>query len=612
MDAALAHDDSAARRRRADDLVAKALRLHEDDAIEEARAAYKAALSLHPDHPCALRLLACLEAKAGRANAAGELFQRLAEDDPGNATLWLNLATQLRKFGLAEEALECLKQAELLRPDLLAIRRQRAEILSLMDDAPRARAARAAWADLLDACEASIARDGGDTESKFDRGLALLNLGRVNDAIEAFLELVRREEAIGTSEHLLRAAALARGRLDAARSGPASEVRKVLELIEAVCVFRQIAAAHDTDVPAHSMLGLVLGSAEHFDAALDCLARVTQPADQARRAHVQAGYVMLARGDFECGWPYHESRIAKRIVSPGTGDMTCPAWTGSEPVEGRTVLVWAEQGLGDALQFSRYASCLADLGARVILEVHPPLVRLLRGLRGVGEVVPLATATCDVDFHCALMSLPHLLRHYVKGVPAPSACFEPDADVVRKWAGRMQPGMNVGIAWTGNPAHSSDFRRSMPLRKLVPHLPQGINWWCVQKDVRESDRRLLAEAGIERPALGDFADTAALMMHLDAVVTVDTSVAHLAGSLGRPTLLLLHHAAEWRWQTQRSDCPWYPSMTLFRQPCPDDWSGALRAMARHMRGMVDQPAGQLSRNSRFSTFPISLRGSSSR
>jgi hypothetical protein len=248
------------------------------------------------------------------------------------------------------------------------------------------------------------------------------------------------------------------------------------------------------------------------------------------------------------------------------------------------VLVWAEQGLGDAIQFARYASVLASLGARVILEVHPELVGALQGIEGVARVVPFGMCGEPCDFHCALMSLPHRLGP-IQGyaIPSPGAYLRADPSRTAAWARRMDARPNVGLAWSGNPAHVMDFRRSVPLGALLEQLPEGIAWWCAQKEVREPDAQWLErDTRIRRPALGDFADTAAFLASLDAVVTVDTSVAHLAGALGRPTLLLLCEPADWRWQCHRTDTPWYGSMRLFRQAVPGEWATAIVPAMRHL------------------------------
>ena len=290
-------------------------------------------------------------------------------------------------------------------------------------------------------------------------------------------------------------------------------------------------------------------------------------------------------GDFQRGWPLHETRLTAPVVPWAERDFGAPAWDGLAELAGRTVLVWAEQGLGDGIQFARYARVLARMGARVVLETHTPLAGLLGSLEGVARVVPFERCDETVDFHCALMSLPCLLgpRHGWD-IPSPGAYLRAEPARVAQWAQRMAAGLNVGIAWSGNPRHEMDFRRSLPLQRLLANLPAGVRWWCVQKDVRAGDDLLLeAASGIERPELGDFDDTAALVANLDAVISVDTSVAHLAGALGRPVLLMVSEPSEWRWQTRRTDSPWYASMRLFRQPTPGDWDGALQHAMRHLR-----------------------------
>jgi hypothetical protein len=250
-------------------------------------------------------------------------------------------------------------------------------------------------------------------------------------------------------------------------------------------------------------------------------------------------------------------------------------------------LLHAEQGFGDTLQFVRYASLLSARGARVVLEVQPQLVRLLSGMSGVDCVLPRKAPLPDFDFHCPLLSLPLAFGTDLTTIPARVPYLAPPAEAVAAWRGRLPERRPlVGLVWSGERAHDNDLNRSMCLETLAPlfDIPD-VQFVSLQHDVREHDARFLQS----RPdvlqlgqGFSDFADTAAVIAKLDAVIAVDTAVAHLVGALGKPLLLLLPFAADFRWLRGRDDSPWYPTARLFRQRQFDDWSGAVEALRQEL------------------------------
>lgn len=435
-------------------------------------------------------------------------------------------------------------------------------------------------------------------------GLAHHRAGRIGAACDLYRAALDLAPGDAVALGLLGTAEAAQGHaaaavpllLQAARLDPANastaynlglQMRCLHRLAEARMWLQRAAALRPQEPLFVLNLAVAHGDEQRFDEALAMFDEALRLQPGWPRAAMGKAMCLLRMGDFRRGWPLHESRRVQPVVPWAQRDFGAPAWDGIERVEAQTVLVWAEQGFGDAIQFARFVTSLATLGARVVLEVHPQLVGLLQCLPGA-QVLPFGAFEGRCDFHCPLMSLPYLLgRRYSGDIPGDAPYLHADAHAVGAWMRRIGKGPNVGLAWSGNPGHVMDFRRSLPLGRLLEALPDGIAWWCVQKDMPAADAQLLGcQTRVRRPPIGDFADTAALVASLDAVVTVDTSVAHLAGAMGRPTLLLVSEPADWRWQCARPDSPWYASVRLFRQHMPGDWSFAVASAMDHLQGVL--------------------------
>jgi len=265
-----------------------------------------------------------------------------------------------------------------------------------------------------------------------------------------------------------------------------------------------------------------------------------------------------------------------------------PLWLGTPNIGGKTILLHAEQGLGDTVQFARYASLVARAGARVVLEVQPPLERLMSGIAGVSQTVAKGQPLPEFDVHCPLLSLPLAFGTERDTVPAEVPYIVAPAPRVEKWRARLgAPDLpRVGFAWAGSPTNRNDHNRSIALAALADVLSvPGIAFVSIQKDLGETERELLgtfAQVTHVGDELADFADTAAVMSLVDLVVSVDTSVAHLAGAMARPLWLLLPFAPDFRWMLDREDSPWYPSARLFRQAGIGDWDDVLARLRREL------------------------------
>jgi tetratricopeptide (TPR) repeat protein len=355
-------------------------------------------------------------------------------------------------------------------------------------------------------------------------------------------------------------------------------------------------------------LGVTLARQAKWDEALDCYDRAIGLRFDFAEARRNRAQIWLARGDFERGWPEYEWRLnCPKCRFP---TVTCPRWTGDD-LDGRSILLVAEQGLGDTLQFIRYASLVEPRGGRIVVACPEPLIRLLSRYPGVDDVIDWNSPLPDCDVHAPLLSLPAILRTTLATIPAQVPYLRADAGTVEDWrpvvaqaieratpagtdgTSRSSQMLKIGIAWQGNRANKVDRWRSFPLTHFghLARLP-GVRLISLQKgDGREQVAGLEGQfpvAELTRADHGDedrrdFLDTAAVINELDLVVTPDTSLAHLAGALGTHVFVAMPAVAEWRWLIDRDDSPWYPTMRIFRQTTPGDWDGVFERIARIVR-----------------------------
>lgn len=332
--------------------------------------------------------------------------------------------------------------------------------------------------------------------------------------------------------------------------------------------------------------GTVLGDMKRYPESQASFERAIQLDPHSLEAHWNLGMCCLRQGEFERGWRESEWRRQRPAVVGLQASYPAPMWTGAEPLAGKTILLCHEQGLGDTIQFCRYAPWVSALGARVLLLVQPGLKSLLKDLPSV-ELLTQGDALPAYDFYCPLLSLPMLFKTDLSHIPLPLDVIHPSAEQVAQWEARLgaRHKPRVGIVWSGNASHVDDFKRSIPLQDWVPLLSGDIQWVSLHKEVREADLATLT-AHPEIAHFGDqqhdFTDAAALCQLMDVVVAVDTSVAHVAATMGKPTWILLAHNADWRWLLDRSDTPWYPSATLYRQEKLGDWKGVLQSVSAHL------------------------------
>ena len=439
-------------------------------------------------------------------------------------------------------------------------------------------------AGLLDEAEARF-RDALALQPDCVR--ALVNLGRVLLAQE------RLAESIATLRRAMAAAPGEAEPRDLAVQALVSQGNAALrshDPTEAERIYREALALAPGLVPALSNLGNALVASHQPDQALDqyrqALAREPDNADTG----YAYGLALLTAGVFAEGWKYHECRRqVDRMRWNYDRRPELPQWRDGMALDGGRVLLLTEQGAGDMLQFVRYAPKLAERGVHVVLEARRPLQRLFEGIPGVARVVGPDDPVSDCDLACPLMSLPRLFGTDLDTIPPPVADLNVPEELMGRWSNWLGPTgkrRRVGLVCSGDPRHPNDTARSVPLEQLAPILALRDHiFTLVQTELRPADRIVrdrLPALRVPGAALTDYADTAALILQLDLIVTVDTSVAHLAGTLGKPVWLMLPYAADYRWMLGRADTPWYPSATLYRQPRSGDWDMVIEAIRRDM------------------------------
>jgi tetratricopeptide (TPR) repeat protein len=427
----------------------------------------------------------------------------------------------------------------------------------------------------------------------YERVLAIqpAHLGALNNRGILLADLKRYTESLASYD---RALAIAPG--DAETLNNRGIAFKALgRLADALASYDAALEVRPDYVDALNNRGNVLHALRRAEAALASYQKAQTARPDDPEAHWNESVLRLLTGDYVRGWPKYEWRWKREASNAAIWrDLPQPLWDGTAPLDGKTILLHAEQGLGDTIQFCRYAPAVAALRARVILGVQAPLRGLMGSLAGVTQIVAYGELLPAFDLQCPLLSLPRAFATTLETIPAETPYLCAATDALPIWESRLQAKragrrLRVGIAWSGNPAQQNDHNRSMTLEALLPLLDVDATFVSLQKDVRAGDVALLASrADILNPGgmLNDFSDTAALVMNLDLVVAVDTSVAHLAGALGKPVWVLLCELPDWRWLLDRETSPWYPSARLFRQQRPGDWAVPVGKVKSELQGLV--------------------------
>lgn len=576
-----------------------ALDHHQAGRVAEAEDIYRRILGADPEYADAVQLLGVLAAQTGQVEAAVRRLRLAAALRPDSAGGWSNLAGAEQSAGAVDRAVRLYGRALRLRPELADAHASRSAALRRLG---RHDAALAAAGQAL-----SLAPDHADALA--NRAAALSSQGE-SQAAELCARRSLRLNARSAVAHATLAASLATQRrwtdAEAAARDSLAVDRNLGEAWEVLGAVLAKLDRFSDSLEAFAMAeGLrpgpsvwaargtaLIAMARPAEAAVD-IERALSERPQDAGLHWNLGFARLMAGDYAGGWPEFEWRRSDGRAEPPWRRFAQPTWRG-EPLEGRTVLLYAEQGLGDTLQFLRYVPLVAARGGRVVLEVQPSLLPLMAGVDGPVQVIGRGDPLPPFDLECPLMSLPLAFGTAVDDVPATVPYLRADPARAAHWQGRLAPGSapRVGLVWAGNPRFPGDDQRSPRLAGLRALIDApGCRFYGLQMGPGRAD---LADAVMPgnftdlAPEIADFADTAAIMANLDLVVSSCTGPAHLAGALGLPLWVALPFSADWRWMTGRDDSPWYPTARLFRQPTPGDWSSVTGRMAAELSVLVQR------------------------
>lgn len=493
--------------------------------LQQAGRLLEALYDARPQELVALEALANILQDEGKIPEAVFLYLRLAELCPANADVFFNVGNIHRLAGRFSDAADAFRQ-----------------VLSL---------------------------NGKDFEAWQQLGNVLRMLGQEDDAADCF------SQAIVLNPDFYQAC------LDLGNT-----LRSLGQTENAIGCYRRAVEINPGYALAHYNLGVGLMEQGSMDAAIACYRKALDIDPQLVEAKWNCALCMLANGNFTEGWKLFEARLA-RPAEPAR-QFAAPRWNGEDLAE-KTILIHAEQGFGDTLQFARYIALLSKFckPAGIVLECQPELKRLLQCIPGVARIVAGGIESLPHhDVHLPLLSLPLMFGTTPETIPSRVPYVTAQASLIEKWKRRLaaEPRKKAGLVWAGRATHPRDARRSIVPERLVPLLDMAdICFVSLQAEVPGRDAPVHANLLDHTPELEDFAETAALIAQLDLVISVDTAVAHLAGAMGKRVWLLNPYESEWRWMRDRSDSPWYPSMTIFRQEQPGLWDGVLSRVAAELK-----------------------------
>jgi tetratricopeptide (TPR) repeat protein len=543
-----------------DQAIQQALQHHQAGQLAEAEAMYRLALEQSPNHPDALHLLGMLARRVGKFDVAENLIRHAIAVNRASADYHANLGLVLMDQHKLNDAIVAFKTAIQFQPRFaqaycnLGIAFERS---GQIDQA-------------IDSFESAISFNPRFFEAYSNLGNALSKQKKFDAAIAALRKAVELNPNSGDVNYNIGHALRESGQLE-----------------EAIVYFNRAIELNPNHLTARCDLANLLHLQQSRHQVIQQYQQVLAIDPDHAIAHWNLALTYLLLGDFKRGWTEHEWRTrCESLANPAEFDK--PRWTG-EPLDGKTILLHPEQGLGDILQFVRYAPMVTARGGKVLLQCQPPLVRLLQNDLGISQVISVTDPLPEFDVHCPVMSLPFVFGTEIGSIPAQIPYLFADPEDAAAWRLKLENGSNkprIGLVWAGSPTHKNDRNRSIRLANLSRLLSMdSCRFFSLQKG--PASNQLSMPTLIDHTAdLHDFADTAAFVANLDLIITVDTAVAHLAGGMGKIVWLLLPHNPDWRWLLDRDDSPWYPTMRIFRQQRAGDWESVITRIVAEIISFV--------------------------
>lgn len=538
--------------------------LHDGGRLEEAAASYRKAIAINPENADYFNNLGIVLASRGRLDEAITSYQQAISLNPRSGLIFNNLGNAFRDKGSYESAVRCYREAIGILPDSAEVHKNIGNVYVDMGELDKA----------LDWYREALKRDSADAEIYYNMANAYRDRGEAETAAGYYRKSLELDARLVDAHYNLGNALRDLGRYD-----------------DAIAGYENALALKPQYFEAFNNMGVVFKEKGELEESIRYYEKALAIHPDVAETQWNLALVYLLAGRFEEGWKRYEWRWKKGDYSPYKRSFPRPQWQGEE-IAGKRVYLHAEQGYGDAIQFVRYAAPVAERGAEVIVEVPASLAGLFLSAEGVSRVVVRGGEIPEFDYHCPLLTLPMVFGTSLDTVPSRVPYLFSDPGLTNAWRQRLAEhgdGLRVGLVWSGNPEHKNDRNRSLPFEQLMPLMQEQRTLFFSLQKGRESEDPVKWRERVRiidyTEELRDFADTAALIMNLDLVVSVDTAVAHLAGALGREVWTLLPYAPDWRWMLKRTDSPWYPSMRLIRQPVPGDWGAVIGQVRSSIRGM---------------------------
>jgi tetratricopeptide (TPR) repeat protein/ADP-heptose:LPS heptosyltransferase len=537
--------------------------------------------------------------QAGDLDRAEPIYRELLRQDPKAANVWGFLANVMHRRGRPEQSIEYLLQAIALAPDNAS---NHCNLGCAYAELER-------YDEAIPCLERAVQLQSDLAEAHANLGTVLKKKGRLEEAVASLRRAVElkpqylearsnlanaliEQEEYAEGESILRKILEIRPNYADAYNNLGTLLHKQTRLEDARANYEEALRLQPKHAEAQANLGNVFMLEERRAEALACYDRALEIQPNHSDAHWNRALAWLTQGDMERGWAEYEWRWKQKDIA--VRRLPQPVWDGS-PLNGRTLAILSEQGLGDTLQFVRYAPLVQNRGGKVIFECHKPLLRLVGACKGIDQLVGRGDPLPPCDVQSPLLSLPRILGTTLENLPADVPYLFANPELIEHWRKELDkmvgPGFKIGINWQGNPKYKGDKYRSLPLKHFEPIVrTPGVHLFSLQKGAGSeqlapfADQWKIIDLGSQLDgAHGAFMDTAAVMKSLDLVITSDTAMPHLAGGLGVPVWMAVPTAADWRWLLTREDCPWYPTMRMFRQRKAGEWDDVFQRIAEALK-----------------------------
>jgi tetratricopeptide (TPR) repeat protein len=517
--------------------------------LEDALVSYEKAIAINPNYAEAYSNLGVALQKLCRFSEALACYEKAIAINPNYAEAYANLGNAFKILKRLDEAIASYDQAININPGYFEAYSNRGNVfqdLKCHDEA-------------ILSFNCAIAINPEYAEVYSNRGISLRDLNRLDEALASY------ERAIAINPNYVEAF-----------SNRGIALQNLNRLNEALTSYDKAIAINPNYFEAHVNRGNVLKDLKQLDEALASYDRAIAINPFYAEGYWNKSVVKILNGDYLDGWKLYEWRWRKEPLIHFYRTYHQPLWLGEQLIDGKTLLIYPEQGYGDYIQFIRYIKLIEKLGALVILELPAELISIISSFKGNFSIIENGNKLPDFDYHCPIMSLPLAFKTTIKTIPAEVPYLYASTDRKKKWQQQLGTKIipRVGLVWSGSINHKNDFNRSISFETFGPLFNLPVEFHCLQKEIRTNDEIALESNSkiiIHTDLLIDFSDTAALIETMDLVISVDTSVSHLAGALGKPVWILLPYAPDYRWMLDKNDTPWYPTAQLFRQSKIGDW-----------------------------------------